>query len=263
MMNGISSERKVLKIALILLTIISMNSILAFADGITMDGTIDEAEWNYWFKDDSDSPVVDVYHYNDTSNVYIGLLTDDTTDNDDSLEFAFRASRRDYWFMLKSDGSAWWRSGEEGVEGWWNGMNTGLPAWINAVVSMTDGKRSYEISITLTCMEEKAYDSMTDGKRSYEISITLTCMEEKAYDFPDKLVFWYKVQNENPGGPNNFYPNSLAGWWFVLGQYPDGEGGPLDFAVPELPLGTIMALISMFAAIAIFAKRTSILQLRR
>ena len=239
MMNGINSERKVLKIALILLTLISMNSILVFADGITMDGTIDEAEWNYSFTDDSDSPVVDVYYYNDTSNVYIGLLTDDTTDNDDSLEFAFRASRRDYWFKLTSDGSAWWRSGEEGIEGWWNGINTGLPAWINAVASMTN------------------------GKRSYEISITQLCMEEKAYDFPEKLVFWYKVQDGNPGGPNNFYPDSLAGWWFVLGQYPEGEGGPPNFVIPELPLGTIMALISMFAAIAIFAKKNSFSPLRR
>jgi len=226
-------------IGLITLSLFTIILPSAHADGITMDGVIDETEWNHWFTDTSESPVVDVYYYNDSSNVYIGILTDDTTDNDDSLEFAFRASRRDYWFKLKSDGSAWWRSGEEGVEGWWNGMNTGLPSWFNAVASTTD------------------------GSRSYEISITLTCMEEKANNFPENFVFWYKIQNENPGGPDNFYPDSLSGWWFVMGQYPEGEEPRLELAVPELPMGTIMALISMFAAIAIFAKKNSFSQLRR
>jgi hypothetical protein len=229
---------KYLLIGLITLSLFTIILPSAHADGIIIDGVIDETEWSYWFTDDSDSPVVDVYSYNDSSNVYIGILTDDATDNDDSLEFAFRASRRDYWFKLKSDGSAWWRSGEEGVEGWWNGMNTGLPIWFTAVASTTD------------------------GNRSYEISITLTCMEEKADNFPDNFVFWYKVQDENPGGPCNFYTDSLSGWWFVMGQYPEGEEPRLEFAVPELPLGTIMALVSMFAAIAIFAKKSSLSQLR-
>jgi len=235
--NGLSI--KYWLIGLITLSLFTIVLPSAHADGIIMDGMIDETEWNYWFTDDSQSPVVDIYYYKDSSsNVYIGILTDDTTDSDDSLEFAFRASRRDYWFKLKSDGSAWWRSGEEGVEGWWNGMNTGLPLWINAVVSTTD------------------------GNRSYEISITHLCMEEKADNFPDNFVFWYKVQNGNPGGPDNFYPDSLSGWWFVMGQYPEGKEGPFNFVIPELPLGTIMALVSMFAAIAIYAKKNSFPQLR-
>ena len=232
-------DKRLWLIGLITLTLLSIGLLPAYADGIALDGVIDETEWNHWFTDDSESPVVDIYYYNDSSNVYIGLLTDDTTDNDDSLEFAFRASRRDYWFKLKSDGSAWWRSGEEGVEGWWNGMNTGLPTWFNAVASTTD------------------------GNRSYEISITLTCMEEKADNFPENFVFWYKVQDENPGGPCNFYADSLSGWWFVLGQYPEGEEEFIPkFSVPELPLGTIMALVSMFAAIAIYAKKNSFPRLR-
>jgi hypothetical protein len=227
-------------IGLITLSLFTIILPSAHADGIIMDGVIDETEWNHWFKDNSESPVVDVYYYNDSSNVYIGLLTDDTTDNDDSLEFAFRASRRDYWFSIKSDGSACWRSGEEGIEGWWNGINTGLPLWINAIVSMTD------------------------GKRSYEISIMLTCMEEKADNFPENLEFWYKVQDENPSGPDNFYPDSLSDWWFVIGQYQEEEEefNP-TFNIPELPLGTIMALASMFAAIAIYAKKDSLSHLRR
>ena len=232
-----SLDKRLWLIGLITLTLLSIGLLPAYADGIVLDGVIDETEWNHWFTDDLESPVVDIYYYNDSSNVYIGLLTDDTTDNDDSLEFAFRASRRDYWFKLKSDGSAWWRSGEEGVEGWWNGMNTGLPLWINAVASTTD------------------------GNRSYEISITHLCMVEKADNFPESFVFWYKVQDDNPDGPCNFYPNSLSGWWFVMGQYPEGEPR-LELAVPELPMGTIMALISMFAAIAIFAKKNSFSQLR-
>jgi len=116
-------------------------------------------------------------------------------------------------------------------------MNTGLPTWFNAVASTTD------------------------GNRSYEISITQSCMEEKADNFPENFVFWYKVQDDNPDGPCNFYPDSLSGWWFVMGQYPEGEPR-LELVVPELPMGTIMALVSMFAAIAIYAKKNSFPQLR-
>ncbi len=131
-----------------------------------------------------------------------------------------------------------YRSSGGDYEGWWTGKKTGLPPGSNAVASMTD------------------------GYRSYEISITNTSMEEKKDDFPEKFEFWYKIQDGTPEESANYYPDSRAGWWFVIEAYGEEEFVP-KFSVPELPLGTIMALISMFAAIAIFAKKNSFSLFRR
>jgi hypothetical protein len=237
-MKKISLKKRLSTIVLTLLIILPMVSVTAYAE-VIVNGTIDEADWEHWFEDDSDSPIVDVYWYNDSDYLYIGLVTDDTNENSDVLEFAFRASDEDFWIQIKPGVSTKYRTSGGDYEGWWKGANDGLPAGVNAVA----GK--------------------TDGKRSYEISIELSILGNRAKDLPESFKFWYKVLDGHPNGPVNYYPNSRAGWWFEFGQEEEDEELPLQFAVPELPLGTIMALISMFLAAVIFVKKPSFIQLRR
>jgi len=207
---------------------------LVHADGINIDGVVDETEWNWWFKDDSQEPYVDVYVYMNSVNLYIGIVTDDTNENDDVFNFAFRASEVDYWIEIKPGISTKFRNSGGSWEGWWKGVRDGLPPGVNAA----SGK--------------------TDGRRSYEISIELSLLGKKAVDFPDNFKLWFMALDGNPDGPVNYYPDSRAGWWFQIGN--EEEEYIPKFSVPELPVGTIMALISAFAALTLFARKLPILK---
>lgn len=236
-MINIYLKQRLLAIVFTLLTILSTISVAVYAE-VAINGTIDEADWEHWFEDDSESPVINVYWCNDSNNLYIGILTDDTNENKDVLEFAFRASEKDYWIQIKPGVSTKYRPSGGDHEGWWKEARPGLPAGVNAVA----GK--------------------TDGKRSYEISIGLSILGSRAENLPESFKFWYKVQDGTPDGPDNYYPDSRTGWWFDIQQKEEDEN-PLMFKIPELPYGTIMAVISMFIAIAVYVKKPSFIQLRR
>lgn len=202
------------------------------ADGINVDGVVDETEWTWWFKDDSQEPYVDVYWYMDSVNLYIGIVTDDTNENDDVFQFAFRASELDYWFEIKPGVSTKFRPSGGDWEGWWKKARNGLPPGVNAAA----GK--------------------TDGRRSYEILIELSLLGNKAVNFPEKFKFWFMVLDGTPNGPTNYYPDSRAGWWFQIEiELDDGEDFLPEFVIPELPVGTIMALLSTFAALILFTRK--------
>lgn len=219
----------------IIMTLLIIQLPVAYADGIVLDGVIDESDWEWWFKDESQPPVVDVYWYVDSENLYIGLLTDDANENQDVLEFAFRGMRWDYLVEIKSDGSARYRRSGGDYQGWWRGIQSGFSPGVDAVVGTTNGTRSYEMSISLTVLGDVG-------------------------GLPEGFVFWFKVLDGSPDGPANYYPNSRADCFFVPEEEDDGEDEFVpSFHVPELPLGTVMAVISMFAAIALYMRKPSFL----
>jgi len=236
-MKNVSLNKRLLAIEFTLLIVFSMNLVTAFAE-VDMNGTIDEADWNHWIKDDSEPPVVNVSWCTDSDYLFIGIMTDDANENSDVLEFAFRASEKDYWIRIKPGVSTKYRPSGGDHEGWWKGVRIGLPAGVDVVAGKTDGNRSYEISIELSIL----------GKR--------------AGDLPESFVFWYMVLDGAPNGSDNYYPDSHEGWWFDIEQEGEEEN-PLKFVIPELPLGTIMALMSMFLAIAIYVKKPSFIRLPR
>ena len=88
-MKNVSLKNVLLAIVFTLLTILSMISVTAYAE-VAMNGTIDETDWEHWFEDDSEPPVVNVTWCNDSDHLNIGIMTDDTNENSDVLEFAFR-----------------------------------------------------------------------------------------------------------------------------------------------------------------------------
>ena len=147
-------KRRLLAIVFALLTIFSI-SIVAVNAAVTMDGTIDEGDWNFWFKDDSEQPVVDVYWITDADYLYIGLVTDDANENKDVLEFAFRADGIDYWIQVKPDIAINYRPSGGDYNGWWDKKKSGLPSGVSIVAGETGGTRSYEISIDVSILNQK------------------------------------------------------------------------------------------------------------
>jgi hypothetical protein len=213
---------------------------LAYVEGIERDGIVDEAEWTWLFKDASQKPYFDVYWYKDSEDLCLAIVTDDTSDNTDLLEFAFRATDIDYLIQLKPGISVRYRSSGGDWNGWWQTIHNGLPPKVN----IGDGK--------------------TNGYRSYEISIHPSLLGDKATDFPNNFVFWIKIQDGAPNGPINYYPDSRAGWWFDIAagragreEIPEFEGNEQvpEFHIPELPFGPVMAILSMVAAIALYKRK--------
>ena len=236
-MKSVGVNKRLLAIVFALITIFSMNMVTAYAE-VLLDGTVDEADWNYWFTDDSGSPVVDVYWSNNSDYLYIGMVTDDANENSDYLEFAFKGGEEDYWVQIIPGVSTSYAVRASAsiplFQGYWATIHTGLPTSVNVV------------------------SGETLGNRSYEISIELSILGNRAGDLPESFEFWYKVQDGIPNGPINTYPDSYYTWEYE----PEPEPIP-TFHVPELPLGTIMALISMFLAIAIFMKKPSSIRMLR
>ncbi len=237
-MKSVVLKKRLVAIVFAMVTIFSMNLVTASAE-LLLNGTVDEADWEYWFTDDSGSPVVDVYWSNNSDYLYIGIVTDDTNENSDYLEFAFKGGEEDYTVQIIPGVSTQYAVRASAptplFQGYWTTYYTGLPTSVNVV------------------------PGETSGNRSYEISIELSILGNRARDLPESFEFWYKVQDGYPDGPSN-YPESYNSWNFE----PDNEEKPIPtFHVPELPLGTIMALISMFLAMVIFMKKPSFIQILR
>ena len=235
-MKNVGGKKRLMAIVFAMVTLFSMNIVTAYAE-LVLNGTVDEAEWNYWFTDDSGSPVIDVYWFNNSDYLYIGIVTDDTNENSDYLEFAFKGNEEDYSVQI-IPGVSTLHAVRASVatplfQGWWPTSYTGFPTGVNVV------------------------SGETLGNRSYEISIELSILGFRAGDLPESFEFWYIVQDGSPDGPSN-YPESYFAWNFE----PDNELIP-TFHVPELPLGTIMAMISMLLAMVIFMKKPSFNQMLR
>ncbi len=229
--------KRLLAIVFTIITIFSMNTVIAYAE-LILDGTVDETDWNYWFTDDSGAPVVDMYWTNNSDYLYIGIVTDDTNENSDYLEFAFKGGEEDYSVQIIPEVSTLYSVRASAAtplfQGWWQKSYTGLPTGVNIVTGET--------------LEN----------RSYEISIELSILGNRAGDLPELIEFYYKVQDGHPDGPSN-YPESYLNWNFEPDD--EQESGEEEliptFHVPEIPLGTIMALISMLLAMVIFTKKPS------
>lgn len=238
-MKTLGTKKRMLAIVFALITIFSMNMVTAYAE-LVLNGTVDETDWNYWFTDDSGPPVIDVYWTNNSDYLYIGIVTDDTNENNDYLEFAFKGGEEDYTVQIIS-GVLTQYAVRASVptplfQGYWTTYYLGLPTGVNVVTGET--------------LEN----------RSYEISIELSILGNRAPDLPESFKFYYEVQDGHPDGPSN-YPESHFTWNYVP---PENEEEPIPtFHVPELPLGTIMALISMFLAMALFMKKPSFNQMLR
>lgn len=208
---------------------------IAFAEGIDLDGVVEEPEWTWLFNDISDEPYFDLYWYIDTENLYIAIATDDANENYDVMKFAFAAKDLDYRIQVAPGVYTAYRKSGGDIEDYWSTLRIGLPSGVN----VSYGK--------------------TDGKRSYEISIQLEMLGNKANDFPENFKMWIMLKDGTQDSIN-YYPNSRAGWWFLFGSEEEGEENPtLHFGVPELPFGTLMALISTIAALTLFASRQQIL----
>ena len=238
-MTSVGITKRLLAIVFAMITIFSMNMVTVNAE-LMLNGTVDEADWNYWFTDDSGPPVVDMYWTNNSDYLYIGIVTDDTNENSDYLEFAFKGGEEDYSVQIIPGVSTHYSVRASAAtplyKGYWTTIYTGLPTGVTVVPGET--------------LEN----------RSYEISIELSILGDRAEDLPELLEIYYKVQDGLPDGPYN-YPESYLNWEFTPPD--DKEELIPTFDVPELPLGTIMALISMLLAMVIFTKKPSILQLMR
>ena len=114
---------------------------MVYADGINLDGTVDETEWTWLLNDTSQEPFFDVNWWKDTENLYISIVTDDGNENEDLLEFAFRAKEIDYWIRMKPDTYKKYRESGGNWNGWWQDKKAGLPPEVDIVAGETDGKR--------------------------------------------------------------------------------------------------------------------------
>lgn len=239
MSEGLIRNRavKLLLVVIILSPLAAVHVPALLAAGIDLDGVVVETEWTLWFNDGSQQPYFDVYWHEDSENLYIAILTNDANDNSDVLQLAFKAENRDYWIEIKPGDSTIFRVSGGSWDGYWKRKHTGLPSGVNAVAGKTDGKRSYEVSIELSILKDKA-------------------------SIPDRFPIWLMVLDGAPEGQVNYYPDSYADWWFAHGSEDsdDFENPPL-FHIPELSLGTITALASMLAALTLFAyKRPTIIK---
>ena len=80
-----------------------------------------------------------------------------------------------------------------------------------------------------------------------------------AEEFPINAEVWLKYQTED-GGNTNYYPQSLADWFFVVNErtFTMQEEEPPQFHAPEVPYGTILTLSMMAAALVVYTKRSKL-----
>jgi hypothetical protein len=206
---------------------------LTQAEGITLDGVVDEPEYTLWFED-LDKPKFTVYTTTDDTNVYIGILFDDSDAANDLTVIAFKADKYDWLIELK-DGETTFRPNGGGYYGWWQHKRWGLPPDVSLATGMTNGYTSLEI-----CMPKEMMGAYSE-------------------EFPINAEVWLKYQTED-GGNTNYYPQSLADWFFVVNErtFTMQEEEPPKFHAPEVPYGTILTLSMMAAALFVYTKRSKL-----
>ena len=206
---------------------------LTHAEGITHDGVVDEPEYTLWFED-HDTPKFAVYTATDDTNVYLGVVFDDTDAVNDLTVIAFKADKYD-WYIEMKDGETTFRPSGGGYYGWWQHKRWGLPPDVSLATGTTEGYTSLEICIPKAMMG--AY----------------------AEEFPLTAKIWLKYQTEG-GGEANFYPQSLADWFFVRNErtFTMQEEEPPQFHAPEVPFGTLITLSTMAASLIIFTRRNTL-----
>jgi hypothetical protein len=232
------------KIGILLLLLLQLSCIIIPGIGaVTLDGSVTEPTWNLWIIDSGD-PSFSVFYWEDTTNVYIGIVTSGTEFGQNDIELAFQAIDYD-WAIKLSDisGHKYVKSISDPVTDYWGPSKLGLPDGVNIV------------------------QGSTDGKISYEISIEKELLGKKGEEFPTNFKMWLMVSTDSKGnwiwsiidvksGVANFYPESREGWWFEFIDYGEIDEIP-TFHAPEFPLGSITAVIMMFAAMIVVGKKNT------
>jgi len=207
---------------------------LTRAEGIVLDGVIDELGYTLYIRDDTHGPIYSLYTATDDNSLYLGIVLEDDADaSNDLLLFAYRQQNTDYWIRVKDAlykfrprGGIW--------QGWWQGVRPGLPEGVDIVVGETN------------------------EETSYEIQIARNVLGDYGDDLPDSFQFWLELKGDVNSVDHNWYPEN--NWWFYTEEHPtpsfngDEQEAP-RFHVPEVPYGTILTLATMAAALAIVLKK--------
>ncbi len=202
------------------------------AEDITLDGKVSETVWVDWFEDPG-YPSYSGYYTVDEEAIYIGIVLDIDNVDDANLRFAFRAEASDYLIKITEEGDVSFKPGDSSRTSWWGGKRIGLPYGVEVVKGETSGKASYEIKLLKEILGDYA---------------------DLSEDFP----IWVMSKAPDSSVPN-YYPDNRGDWWFY-----DMESGrelvydPEDvprFHVPEYPLGTMLSLITMIAALGMMSKK--------
>ncbi len=226
---------KKIGISLIATVVISLILIpSSYAQGITLDGDINESDWVLWFED-NDIPKYTAYYSLDDTNVYIGILLDDNDVTNDKVMFAFKAENYDWLIEIIQGTTFVYRPSGGGWNGWWQSKRPGLPPDVQVEVGTTNGKTSYEICIP---------KNMLGGY---------------AEDFPEKAKIWIMYRTEDSGNVN-YYPQGYADWFFVTSErnFVLEEEEPPKFSTPEIPYGTVLSVATMIAALMLYTRRNKL-----
>ncbi len=206
---------------------------LIHAEDLTLDGIVTETVWVDWFED-SAYPSFDAFYSFDEDYVYIGIVLGFDNVKDANLRFAFRADASDFLVKITEEGDISFHPGDSSRISWWGPKRSGLPNGVELVKGETNGKPSYEIRISKEILGDYA-------------------------NVPNGFPLWVMSKASDPA-VSNYYPDARGDWWF----YRDDAPGVLEiietdvpptFSAPEFPLGTLLSLITMMAALGIYAKR--------
>ena len=205
---------------------------LIHAENIALDGNVSETVWVEWFED-SAYPSFNAYYYFDEDYVYLGIVLDFDELDDANLKFAFRAAASDFLVKITEEGDLSFYPGDSSRVSWWGRKRFGLPTGVELVIGETNGKPSYEVRISKEILGDYV-------------------------DVPDGFPLWIMSKASDPN-ISHYYPVSRDDWWFYRGDNADvlviESDAPPTFHVPEYPLGTILSLITMMAALGIMSKR--------
>ena len=199
------------------------------AESITLDGIVTETSWVEWISDIG-YPSYNIYYTTDDSDVCLGIILEGDTPD---IKLAFRADASD--FLLKIvDGVLSFYPGDSSNPNWWGSKRTGLPSGVELASGVTDGKHSIEVKIS---------KEMLGGYSD---------------NMPDSFPLWVMNSASDSSVPN-YYPDNRGDWWFYdmesgRERVYDLEDVP-SFHVPEYPLGTILSLLTMIAALGIMSKK--------
>jgi hypothetical protein len=227
------------KLTYSVLTVITLSMLLVqavSAQGVVLDGVIDEEEYTLYLYDDTHAPIYSLFTANDTDYFYFGIILEGDNDaSNDIIELAFRQLNVDFWIQDKG-GVLIFRPSGGSWQDWWANKRDGLPESIQIAVGETKGETSYEIRITRSVL----------GKYGD--------------DFPASFRLWLKINGDVNGVNYNNYPENDEDWWFYKeNKNPrilnvESEEVP-KFHVPEVPYGSVLTLVSMAAALAIASKK--------